>query len=196
MTDNPDRDNPEQTEGIRFNDRRRIDPETFEVREHAAPAPGVTVEGAGAAEVVEEDLAATEAKVAELTDDLRRVHAEYANYRKRVERDREAAREVVIAGVLTDLLPILDDVERAREHGELDGAFKTVGENLQQVTARLGLESFGAVDEPFDPMVHEALTTEPREGVTEPTVVTVYQPGYRIGERVIRPARVAVAGTD
>ena len=192
MTENPDRDNPEQSEGIRFTDRRRIDPETFEVREQDAPAPGVAVEAA----VVEEDLSATEAKVAELTDDLRRVHAEYANYRKRVERDREAAREIVIAGVLADLLPILDDVERAREHGELDGAFKTVGENLQQVTARLGLESFGAVDEPFDPTVHEALTSEQRDGVTEPTVVTVYQPGYRIGERVIRPARVAVAGTE
>lgn len=192
MTENPDRDNPEQSEGIRFTDRRRIDPETFEVREQDAPAPGVAAEAA----VVEEDLSATEAKVAELTDDLRRVHAEYANYRKRVERDREAAREIVIAGVLADLLPILDDVERAREHGELDGAFKTVGENLQQVTARLGLESFGAVDEPFDPTVHEALTSEQRDGVTEPTVVTVYQPGYRIGERVIRPARVAVAGTE
>ena len=192
MTENPDRDNPEQSEGIRVTDRRRIDPETFAVREQDAPAPG----GAAEAAVVEEDLSATEAKVAELTDDLRRVHAEYANYRKRVERDREAAREIVIAGVLADLLPILDDVERAREHGELDGAFKTVGENLQQVTARLGLESFGAVDEPFDPTVHEALTSEQRDGVTEPTVVTVYQPGYRIGERVIRPARVAVAGTE
>jgi molecular chaperone GrpE len=188
MTENPDQEN----EGIRVHDRRRIDPETFEVREPSAPAP----EGAAEGTIVEEDLSATEAKVAELTDDLRRVHAEYANYRKRVDRDREAAREVVIAGVLNDLLPVLDDIERAREHGELEGTFKTVGENLEQVATRLGLESFGAENEPFDPMVHEALTSEPRDGIDEPTVVAVYQPGYRIGERIIRPARVAVAGTD
>lgn len=188
MTQHPERDNPEETEGIRVHDRRRIDPDTFEVREPSAPAP----EGAA----VEADLSATEAKVAELTDDLRRVHAEYANYRKRVERDREAAREVVIAGVLADLLPVLDDIERAREHGELQGAFKTVGENLEQVTAKLGLERFGVADEPFDPTVHEALTSEQRDGIDEPTVVSVLQPGYRIGERIIRPARVAVAGTD
>lgn len=192
MTQHPDRDNPEETEGIRVHDRRRIDPDTFEVREPVAPAPEGAAEGAE----VEADLSATEAKVAELTDDLRRVHAEYANYRKRVERDREAAREIVIAGVLADLLPVLDDVERAREHGELDGAFKTVGENLEQVAAKLGLERFGVLDEPFDPTVHEALTSEQRDGVDEPTVVSVYQPGYRIGERIIRPARVAVAGTD
>jgi molecular chaperone GrpE len=187
MTENPE----DMAEGIRVNDRRRLDPETFEVREQTAPAPEGSAEGAA----VEQDLAATEAKVAELTDDLRRVHAEYANYRKRVERDREAARDIVIAGVLADLLPVLDDVERAREHGELNGAFKTVGENLEQVTVKLGLESFGAAEEPFDPMIHEALTTEEREGISEPTVVSVYQPGYRLGERIIRPARVAVAGT-
>jgi molecular chaperone GrpE len=192
MTQHPDRENPEENEGIRVHDRRRIDPQTFEVREPSAPAP----EGGSQGAVVDADLSATEAKVAELTDDLRRVHAEYANYRKRVDRDREAAREIVIAGVLADLLPVLDDIERAREHDELDGAFKTVGENLEQITAKLGLERFGVVDEPFDPTVHEALTSEQREGIDEPTVVSVYQPGYRIGERIIRPARVAVAGTD
>ena len=188
MTETPEHD----SEGIRVTDRRRIDPQTFEVREQTAPAPEVAVD----AEQVEDDLAATEAKIAELTDDLRRVHAEYANYRKRVDRERETARTAVIASVLTDLLPVLDDVDRAREHGELEGAFKTVGENLAQVTARLGLERFGTTDEPFDPLVHEALTSEQRDGITEPTVVAVYQPGYRVGDRVIRPARVAVAGTE
>lgn len=192
MTQHPDRENPEENEGIRVHDRRRIDPDTFEVREQHAPAPEGSAEGAD----VDADLSATEAKVAELTDDLRRVHAEYANYRKRVERDRETAREIVIAGVLADLLPVLDDIERAREHEELEGAFKTVGENLEQITAKLGLERFGSAEEPFDPTVHEALTSEQREGIDEPTVVSVYQPGYRIGERIIRPARVAVAGTD
>jgi molecular chaperone GrpE len=174
----------EPTEGIRVNDRRRIDPETFEVREQeTAPEP----EG-----VVEAD--ATDAVVAELTDDLRRVSAEYSNYRKRVERERETSRDLAIGSVLNELLPVLDDVERAREHGELEGAFKVVGENLEQIATRLGLERFGSADEPFDPMQHEALTSEEREGVTEPTVTAVYQPGYRHAGRVLRPARVAVAG--
>lgn len=194
--DNPHQENPEETEGIRVHDRRRIDPDTFEVRESSTPAPEGASAGADVDATLDADLSATEAKVAELTDDLRRVHAEYANYRKRVERDREAAREIIIAGVLADLLPVLDDIERAREHGELEGAFKTVGENLEQATVKLGLERFGAADEPFDPTVHEALTSEQRDGVEEPTVVSVYQPGYRLGERIIRPARVAVAGTD
>jgi len=174
----------EPTEGIRVNDRRRIDPDTFEVREReTAPEPEGVVEAG-----------ATDAVVAELTDDLRRVSAEYSNYRKRVDRERETARETAIGSVLIELLPILDDVERAREHGELEGAFKVVGENLEQMTTRLGLESFGSANEPFDPMQHEALTSEEREGVTEPTVTAVYQPGYRHAGRVLRPARVAVAG--
>lgn len=177
-------------EGVRVNDRRRIDPETFEVREQAtAPAPGVVSDEA----VIEADLTAADAKVAELTDDLRRVHAEYANYRKRVERDREAARDVTIGGVLTELLPILDDVERAREHGELEGAFKSVGESLEATCAKLGLEMYGEANEPFDPAIHEALTSETREGLDGPVVTSVYQRGYRHAGRVLRPARVAVA---
>lgn len=176
-----------QEEGVRVTDRRRIDPETFEVREQAtAPAPSDEA-------VIEADLTAADAKVAELTDDLRRVHAEYANYRKRVERDREAARDVTIGGVLTELLPILDDIERAREHGELEGAFKSVGESLEATCAKLGLEMYGVADEPFDPAIHEALTSETREGLDGPIVTSVYQRGYRHAGRVLRPARVAVA---
>jgi molecular chaperone GrpE len=91
---------------------------------------------------------------------------------------------------------VLDDIERARQHGELEGAFKTVGESLESTVTRLGLERFGAVGEPFDPNVHEALTHEASDEVSEPTVVAVYQPGYRYADRVLRPARVAVAGTD
>jgi molecular chaperone GrpE len=183
--------NAEQPEeGVRINDRRRIDPDTFEVREQAtAPASGGGAEEA----VLEADLTAVDAKVAELTDDLRRVHAEYANYRKRVERDREAARDITIGGVLTELLPIIDDIERAREHGELEGAFKTVGEALEATCAKLGLETFGTADEPFDPEIHEALTSETREGLSGPIVASVYQRGYRHAGRVLRPARVAVA---
>ena len=145
------------------------------------------------AAAVEADLDEVDAKVAELTDDLRRVHAEYANYRKRVERDREAARDLTIGAVVAELLPVLDDLDRAREHGELEGAFRTVGENLESIVTRLGLERFGAVDELFDPAVHEALTSESREGLAGPTVITVYQAGYRFAGRVLRPARVGVA---
>ena len=97
---------------------------------------------------------------------------------------------------MAELLPVLDDIERAREHGELEGAFKSVGESLEGALAKMGLEKFGSAPEPFDPMVHEALTTESRDEVSEPTVVNVYQPGYRYASRVLRAARVAVAGTD
>jgi molecular chaperone GrpE len=182
---------PEFDEGVRVTARRRIDPETYEVRE---PATAPAASGAQADEaVLEADLTAVDAKVTELTDDLRRVHAEYANYRKRVERDREVARDVTVGGVITELLPILDDVERAREHGELEGAFKTVGEALEATCAKLGLEMYGVADEPFDPAIHEALTSETREGLAGPIVTSVYQRGYRHAGRVLRPARVAVA---
>ncbi|MEX1211146.1 MAG: nucleotide exchange factor GrpE [Candidatus Nanopelagicales bacterium] len=184
-------------EGVRVNDRRRIDPLTYAVREQASPAPasaGVADAAMADSEaVLEADLTAVDAKVVELTDDLRRVHAEYANYRKRVDRDREAARDVTVGGVLADLLPVLDDIDRAREHGELEGAFKTVGETLEAICARLGLEVYGLADEPFDPAIHEALTSETRDGLDGPIVASVYQRGYRHAGRVLRPARVAVA---
>jgi len=102
---------------------------------------------------------------------------------------------MAVGAALAELLPVLDDIERAREHGELEGAFRTVGENLEAALAKLGLEKFGASGEEFDPMVHEALTTEENDAVSTPTVTTVYQPGYRFADRVLRPARVAVAGT-
>ena len=184
-------------EGVRVNDRRRIDPHTYAVREQASPAPasaGVADAAMADSEaVLEADLTAVDAKVVELTDDLRRVHAEYANYRKRVDRDREAARDVTVGGVLADLLPVLDDIDRAREHGELEGAFKAVGETLEAICARLGLEVYGLADEPFDPAIHEALTSETRDGLDGPIVASVYQRGYRHAGRVLRPARVAVA---
>ena len=180
-------------EGVRVTDRRRIDPETFEVRQQTAGAPD---DLASQAAVVEGDVQAVESKVAELTEDLQRVHAEYANYRKRVERDREVLRDLAVANALTEILPVLDDIDRAREHDELHGAFKTVGENLEQAVTKLGLQRFGAEGEVFDPNMHEALTSEASDEVSEPTVIRVYQPGYRFGDRVMRPARVAVAGTD
>jgi molecular chaperone GrpE len=132
-------------------------------------------------------------QLAERTADLQRVHAEYANYRKRVERDRMAVREQALANVLSSLLPVLDDIGRARDHGDLTGAFKSVGESLETMAAKLGLESFGEPGEPFDPLVHEALMHSYSPDVTEPTAVQILQPGYKVGERIIRPARVAVA---
>jgi len=185
-------------EGVRVSDKRRIDPDTYEVREGVSATAGTSDDALAAedaaASAVEGDVTAVEAKVAELTADLQRLHAEYANYRKRVERDREVMQAAAVGAAITELLPVLDDIERAREHGELEGAFRTVGEALESTLTKLGLERFGAAGEEFDPLVHEALTSEENDAVSEPTVVTVYQPGYRFADRVLRPARVAVAG--
>lgn len=129
----------------------------------------------------------------ERTADLQRLQAEYQNYRRRVERDRVTVKEIAVANLLTELLPVLDDIGRAREHGELVGGFKSVAESLETVAAKMGLQQFGKEGEPFDPTVHEALMHSYAPDVTETTCVAILQPGYRIGERTIRPARVAVA---
>ncbi|MFE2352690.1 nucleotide exchange factor GrpE [Streptomyces parvulus] len=129
----------------------------------------------------------------ERTADLQRLQAEYQNYRRRVERDRVAVKEVAVANLLSELLPMLDDIGRAREHGELVGGFKSVAESLETVIAKMGLQQFGKEGEPFDPTIHEALMHSYAPDVTETTCVAILQPGYRIGERTIRPARVAVA---
>jgi molecular chaperone GrpE len=139
------------------------------------------------------DLQAAEQQLAERTADLQRVTAEYANYRKRVERDRAAVREQAVANVLSGLVPVLDDIGRAREHDELVGGFKSVAESLDAAVSKLGLESFGEDGEPFDPKVHEALMHSYSSDVTEPTCIKILQPGYRVGERILRPARVEVA---
>jgi len=180
-------------------DSRRIDPETGELRTPPAEQKGEEEAAAPAEEAVDESAeqsaeARLQEQLDERTADLQRLQAEYVNYRKRVERDRTAVREQAIAGVVTDLLPILDSLDKAREHDELVGAFKSVGEALETTLGKLGLEKFGSVGEPFDPNVHEALTHVPSADVTEEQILEVYQPGYRIGERVIRPARVVVAG--
>jgi molecular chaperone GrpE len=129
----------------------------------------------------------------ERTQDLQRLQAEFQNYRRRVDRDRIAVKEIAIANLLTELLPVLDDIGRARDHGELVGGFKSVAESLEMVAAKMGLMQFGKEGEPFDPTVHEALMHSYSPDVTETTCVQVLQPGYRIGERTIRPARVGVA---
>jgi molecular chaperone GrpE len=114
------------------------------------------------------------------------------NYKRRVDRDRDLARKVALEGFVRDLLPVLDDLRSAREHGELVGAFKAVGEQVERVTGKHGLETFGAKGDRFDPHIHEALMHVEAEGVDGPTCVEILQPGYRIGERILRPARVAV----
>ena len=187
--------------GFSFQDKRRIDPDTGEVREQPSAAPGPPAVGDPFDEIVDgvvlEDAPTDEgAKVAELTADLQRVHAEYANYRKRVDRDRESSRDLAVGGALGELLPVLDDINRAREHGDLDGAFKAVAESLESTVARVGLERYGAPGDAFDPTVHEAISHTHSPDVTGPTCVSVFQPGYRFAGRVLRPAIVAVADRE
>jgi molecular chaperone GrpE len=186
----------EQT-GPVIRDKRRIDPVTGELREpHHAPsaAPG-SVGVAGVADAAadrraDESLAA---ELAERTADLQRLQAEYVNYKRRVDRDREVVRETAVAGVLAQLLPVLDDIGRARDHDELTGGFKAVAETLERAVTSLGLERFGEVGDRFDPRVHEALMHRHSDDVAEPVCEAVLQVGYRLGERIVRPARVAVA---
>ncbi|MFZ0322810.1 MAG: nucleotide exchange factor GrpE, partial [Actinomycetes bacterium] len=129
----------------------------------------------------------------ERTADMQRVQAEYANYRKRVERDRELVRDQAVAAILGELLTVLDDIDRAGEHGELVGGFRSVADGLLGVVGKLGLERFGDAGDAFDPSIHEAMTHGYSDQVEQATCVQVFQPGYRITDRVIRPARVAVA---
>ncbi len=138
------------------------------------------------------DLGQLETQLAERTADLQRLQAEYVNYKRRVDRDRGVVRDNATATVLTALLPVLDDIDRARMHGELTGGFKAVAESLERTVTGLGLVRFGEPGEPFDPQVHEALMHELSDDVDGPTAQTILQPGYRIAERIVRPARVAV----
>lgn len=130
--------------------------------------------------------------VATLTADLQRLQAEYANYRKRVERDRSVAHELAIGSVLTELLATLDDIDRAAQHGELTGGFKAVADQLASLTNRFGLEKYGTDGEAFDPQIHEALMHETSADVAVPTASKILQPGYKYKERILRPARVSV----
>jgi molecular chaperone GrpE len=130
--------------------------------------------------------------VATLTADLQRLQAEYANYRKRVERDRAVAHESAIGAVLTELLALLDDVDRAEQHGELTGGFKAVADQLNSITSRIGLEKYGTAGEAFDPQIHEALMHDESAEVAVATASKILQPGYKYKERILRPARVAV----
>ncbi len=132
----------------------------------------------------------------ELTRDLQRVTAEYANYRKRVDRDRTTVAEQATGAVLTQLLPILDDLDRARKHGDLVGPFGGVADQLATVLGKFGLTAFGEVGDPFDPTLHEAVAHMSSPDVTETTCVEIMRRGYLLGDRLLRPALVAVADPE
>lgn len=153
---------------------------------------------ADAIEATESDSPSGEVKdpVASLTEDLQRLQAEYSNYKKRVDRDRSLSAEIAVSVALNELLPILDDLERAASHGELTGGFKSVADQLQAATAKLGLERFGEAPSAFDPNIHEALMHETSSEVTETKVTKVLQYGYKYKERILRPARVVVTDPE
>jgi len=188
-------------------DKRRIDPQTYQLRDpesgtggtpsgqdtgDGAPAGGAApaeTEAAGSSEQVEQ----LQSQLADRTADLQRVQAEYVNYKRRVDRDRDLARAGGVESVLRELLPVLDSLRAAREHEELTGGFKAVAEEVERLATRHGLVAFGEAGDAFDPRIHEALMHAHADGITGPTCVTILQPGYKLAERVIRPARVAVA---
>jgi molecular chaperone GrpE len=179
-------------EQVTVTDKRRIDPETGEVR-HVPPgaAPGGTAPG-GRGKADEAG-----AKVAELTADLQRVQADFANYRKRALRDQQAAADRAKATVVSQLLGVLDDLDRARAHGDLDsGPLKSVADKLMSALTGLGLTAFGAEGEDFDPVLHEAVQHEGDGGEgSKPVIGTVMRQGYRLGENVLRHALVGVVDT-
>lgn len=143
-----------------------------------------------------EDIGGTdwESLVAERTADLQRLQAEYANYKKRVDRDRSVARQSGVEAVLTDFMPVLDSITLARQHEDVVGGFKMVADELEKIAGKHGLVAFGEVGEEFDPNRHDALMEVPIEGgVSVVTISQVMQQGYLLGDRVIRPARVGVA---
>ena len=166
--------------------------------------PESLVEGEIEGEVVEEapagaseDIHPDTRKAAEHLEDLRRLQAEYVNYKKRVDRDRDLARDRGVTQVIEALLPVLDDIHAAREHGELEGGpFAAIADKLEGILGRFGVTTLGAKGEEFDPVIHEALMhveAELPDDATTTTVVQVIQPGFKMGERVVRPARVSVA---
>ena len=180
-------------------------PEPFETAAPEGFVPEGEAGGDGAEEPIEAKASPIrDAKLAEMqelvderTDDLQRLHAEYSNYKKRVDRDRLLSRQGGVEVVILDLLPVLDSVEAAREHAELVGGFKLVADELEKIISKYGLETFGEVGEEFDPQIHEALMQMPAEGeIAVPTISAVMQRGVKLNERVLRPARVGVANPE
>ncbi|WP_454196378.1 nucleotide exchange factor GrpE [Nocardia sp. Marseille-Q1738] len=190
-----------EKEPITFVDNRKIDPETGEIREPAAdngaaaapaPAPesgnGAEPDNGGDPQALADTISG---ELAERTADLQRLTAEYANYRRRVERDRKATIDAAKASVVTELLGVLDDLDRARAHGDLEsGPLKSVADKLEAALLKQGLEEFGSEGEPFDPTLHEAVQHE--GSGHDPVIGIVMRKGYRFGDRVLRHALVGV----
>jgi molecular chaperone GrpE len=176
-------------EPVTVTDKRRIDPVTGEVREASAgPAADGPAPAAAAGDSEEAD------KASELLADLQRVQADFANYRKRALRDQQVAGDRAKASVIMALLPVLDDLDRARNHGDLEsGPLKAVADKFVSVLEGLGLSGFGTEGDDFDPALHEAVQHE-GEG-THPIVGTVMRRGYKVGEQVVRHALVGVVDT-
>jgi molecular chaperone GrpE len=182
-------------EQVTVTDKRRIDPETGQVR-HVASGAAPTGAAPGAAAIPASAGAAAD-KVVELTADLQRVQADYANYRKRALRDQEATAERAKASVVTQLLGVLDDLDRARSHGDLEsGPLKLVADKLLGALTGLGLTAFGAEGDDFDPVLHEAVQHEGdgSEG-SKPVIGNVMRHGYKLGDQVLRHALVGVVDT-
>jgi molecular chaperone GrpE len=203
----------EQPPQVVIRDKRRIDPTSGAARVPAGNEPAGTAPEQG--EQMSEhdsDMAAAGAPVAEQpvdgvtddatrqlaerTEDLQRVTAEYANYRRRVERDRVLVVDQAAERFAGQLFPIVDDIERARDHGDLTGAFKVVADRVLGLLDGLGVTAFGTPGDPFDPSLHEAVLHDTSPEVTEPTATTVLRPGFRRGDRVLRTAMVGVTDPE
>lgn len=223
MTEDPsspdDAQRPEGEPRFSFTDKRKVNPEDGSVRPSgdAPAAEGQGAEGvdpldAEAASLFEQaaadgqgggsapadagQVAALEGRITELTEQLKRDQAEYVNSRRRIEAAAEVSKEAAIAGVLASLIGVLDDVELGRQHGDIEPGtpFHAIAQKLEEVLGSHGLTRFGEVGEEFDPTFHEALMHEDAEDVETTTVSLVMQPGYRMKERVLRPARVGTKG--
>ena len=179
-----DEPRPEEQERVVIRDNRKIDPVTGEARKTSPAAVPVAEPGEGPK--------ADARLLDERTRDLQRLQAEYANYRKRAERDRLAAGDLAVGRALAELLPVLDDIDRARDHGDLTGALKAVADHLDAVFAKLGLQSFGDEGDEFDPVIHEAVMHDESDEVSVPTATKVLRKGYKHGDRLLRAAMVGV----
>ena len=195
--------NNEENEEPVIREKRRVDPETGDVREPQAEGAADAAPEADGPELAEDLSEADQALldqagkdlIAEMRSDMLRAQAELVNFRTRVERDRAANRDAVIAEVIRSLLPALDDLSRAEAHGDLvEGAPMTiVAQKLRGAFEKYGLKQVGEKGEPFDPAFHEAVVQLPSPDVTVNTIADVIEPGYVLGERLVRPAKVAVS---
>jgi len=191
----------EEEPRVVIRDKRRIDPTSGtrpaadpageQMSEHEATADGgqpTAVDDSAGGDLVRQ--------LAERTEDLQRVTAEYANYRRRVDRDRQLVADQAAERFATQLFPIVDDIERARDHGDLTGAFKVVADRVLGLLDGLGVEAFGKAGDPFDPALHEAVMHDTSADLQVPTATTVLRQGFRRGDRVLRTAMVAVTDPE